>query len=306
MADKLKIVMLGSRGVGKTSTLSAMWHELANASVNDDEVSFTPKDDTLKTLDDKWTNVLSALADNRPFISIDVATVGPDGTAGFINHEFTFKAGKGNKCDITFIDSAGGFTEDLNPDLVKEVNEALGIFFVVDAAKLMECDAAINHKANNPMILRQIITKVTEDDDKHQPSFVMFVLTKCETYMGSLADQKKLFEKFSEHFGGVISYIKLKGMKVYYLPIQTMGCVVFRRMTRDGSLEFKKCGSEIKPVDALYPLKLVFEHLIAEMAKKQSRWYKKILQWLGLQDDVKKYYKNLERIAPKPLDFRKL
>lgn len=304
MGKSLEIVMLGSRGVGKTSALAAMWHVLDTE--KDSEVSLRPQGDTYHMLKEKWDDVLKAVQSNQPFLGVPKENISLPGSAGFIEHKFVFKAGKKNKCDVNFVDSEGGFTTDLNPELIQKVNNALGVFFVVDAAVLMECDDQINAAMNDPCTLKQIIANVTEDDDNLQPSFIAFILTKCETYMEN--QKNYLFQKFNERFGFVANFIKNKGIKTYYLPLQTIGCVVFRKLAENGLPEFKRKSPEVKvePVDAVYPLKLVFEHLIDKMAHKNNKWYIKILQWIGLKENVEKYYETLKHIAPQPQDFREL
>lgn len=310
MEDQLEIVMIGNRGVGKSSVLSAMWSTLDQLAP--DDVSLTPNTDDLDpitgkstyvSMRDKWQETLDNLCKQGPFVPTKEILKQP-GSAGFPEYSFVFHAGK-NKQNVVFVDSAGDYTTNVEKKLVNRVKTSLGVFCVIDASILMECNEAINNKYNSPSDVKRIIENVTCDDDGKQPSFLMFILTKCEKYMANSEKREELYKAFSERYENLVKFIKSKGMKTYYLPVQTIGPgIAFSSLDSEGMPSFRTTGGALKPVDVVYPLIVLFKHLIDKMA--DTNWFIKFLTWLNLIEDVGKYETHLQKLADKPLDFREL
>ena len=307
MSDKLEIVMMGNRGVGKTSVLSAMWHQLDSVNADMGGVQMCPEGHTFDEMMEKWQDMLDKLVKKAPFLNL-IDILDAPGSAGFTEYDFTFRAGK-NEEHITFVDSAGAFTEKRQPELVDRVNEAFAVFFVVDASILMECGEDKNYKYNNSEIPKKIIDQITSDDDKKQPTFFLFILTKCEKYMASFELGERLYQRFDAVFGHTAKFINGKGIKTYYIPIQTIGKgIVFSHLDENGMPVFKTTmHKKCEPVDAAYPLVILFKHLIDKMADiKFYQIWKIICRWLKISEDVKKYKQMLDSHFSKPVFFKEL
>ena len=295
-----EVVMLGNRGLGKTSMLSALAQDLDAYNLNR-RVQLTPTTEEFKKLSNQWAEMLRRVSDKRPFSTLADRI---DGTSTpFVSHEFEFNVDGETEAKVIFTDTRGGLTGAVDEKLVSRVNEAYGVFCIVDAAILMECAADTNFTWNCPDRVKKIFDKVYYDYDGKQPRFVAFILTKCEKYMASEESRAKLSKAFHKHYDTIVDLLHKapNPPNVYMLAIQTMTCVTFYKLNSDNGLPVFRVlpAKELATKDCAYPLVILLRNVIATIMAGTGFWGK-ILIKLGWAVDFNEYLVHLDANIPKP------
>lgn len=304
--NELDIIVFGNQAVGKTSLLSSMYMQMEAQGVTScNGMTFAPIDsDLFNTLRNKWIELRKKIRENE-FTSTLVVPY--QGTATFDEHKFAFTTR--GKCQIVnFVDTKGANTGESDPTLIKRINESFFTICVVDAAVLMECDDIDNEELNSPMAIKRILMEVLDDGDHRQPISCFFTLTKCEKYMQTEAERNRMAKRFEEIFRSVLDYAAEKRFPLFYLPVQTMGCVEFSRIdpiTRE--MRFKTVNKEFQPVDVIFPLAHLLKVFLYILHRRQQNrsWYEALMDWwYDLQEDYNLYYNSMISKVGDPIDFR--
>lgn len=309
--NDLEVIVFGADAVGKTSLLSSMFMQMESQGVTSSNImAFTPVDHKeFLILIDKWSSLHKKIQ-NDEFTSGSVIPY--DGTTSFIEHNFEFTT-TGYRKVIKFIDAKSRIAENLNSNLISRIKNSFALLCVVDAAILMECDDIVNEQWNCPMTIKRILMKILDDGDKKQPISCMFILTKCEKYMRTPEDRDRLSERFEQVFGSVLNYAADKRFPLFYIPVQTMGCVEFSRIDPiTKQMVFKTVNRELQPVDVIFPmiyaLSAFMQILIAINNKflilsppPTFDYYYRIREALKIFD---LYYNSLHDKVGSPTDFR--
>lgn len=305
MKDTFEVVMIGNTAVGKTSMLAALSNELDEYNIQG-SVSLEPTTHEFKMLQNQWNEMIEKVETQEAFTTL---SEGLEGTlVDFVEHKFDFKVDGNKKAAVLFTDTRGGMTKELDKKLVERVNNAFGVFCVIDASVLMECPQSKNEQLNCPKFIKKLLNEVYNDDDLQQPKFVAFILTKCEKYMASMFGRRSLAKAFHKHYDGIISMLKKTNFEpsMYLLAIQTMCCVSFLKLDENGLPQFRvKPSQELKTKDCAYPLVVLLKNLILEMDSKVSPWGR-ILQFLGWADDLRNYLVGLDKNVKTPKLFEEL
>ena len=300
---KFEIVMIGNTAVGKTSMLSVLSRELKKFN-KAGKLQFKPTSAEFDVLDDKWNDLLKQIAQSDEWLPV-TSNIGA--TPDFIEHPFEFSVEGKKKCDVVFVDSPGAFTKKRNDDLVDRVNNAFGVFCVVDAAVMMACPEWKSNELNRPAAIEEILNKVFTDGDGKQPRFVSFILTKCEKWMTDEKGRRNLAKKFHACFDQTISMLKDADNPpcIDMLAIQTMGCVRFAELNENEEPVFMLVDKGLKPKDCAYPLILMLRYLIKALAENTTIWGK-ILIALGLDTDLRAYLSALDDKCVLPQVYEEL
>lgn len=303
--DKFEVVMIGNTAVGKTSMLSVLSKELKKYN-KAGKLQLKPTSSEFDILEEKWNELMKQVENNDEFQPVK-AKLGATGEP--IEHPFEFRVEGKKKCDVLFVDTPGIFTRRRNEELVDRVNHAFGIFCVVDAAVLMECAESRNNELNCPASVYEILEQVYSDGDEYQPTFIAFILTKCEKYMSTKSERDRLAEKFQSSYGDVISMLKSPNIeqtpKLYMLAIQTMGSVQFQELDGNNEPVFMVVEKSLTPKDCAYPLVLLLRNLINALNKKKG-WFTRLKEFLGIQKSLTEYLAGLEKSVKKPALYKAL
>lgn len=295
-----EVVMLGNQAVGKTSMLSALAKDLDAYNLNR-RVQLEPTTAEFKVLSEQWAEMLRRVSDKRPFSTLADGIGG--NAAPFVSHEFEFKVDGETEAKVIFTDTRGGLTGDMDEKLISRVNEAYGVFCIVDAAVLMQCAAVTNFTWNCPDRVKEIFNKVYNDGDGKQPRFVTFILTKCEKYIASEEGRNRLSKAFHGHYDNIVDLLHKapNPPNVYMLAIQTMTCVTFYKLNPDNGLPLFRVlpAKALATKDCAYPLVILLRNVIATIMAGTG-WWGKLLQKLGWAVDFNDYLVHLDANIPKP------
>jgi len=260
--EKFEVVMIGNTRVGKTSMLAALSNELDEYNLSG-SVSLEPTTREFKVLQEQWNKMAAQVESQTPFTTL---STGLEGTLNLVEHKFDFKVDGSKEATVLFTDTRGGMTGELDETLIARVNDAFGVFCVVDASVLMECPASVNDRFNCPKSVKKILKEVYSDGDDKQPRFVAFVLTKCEKYMATKKGQKELSAAFHRVYDNLVDMLNKVDAppNIYALAIQTMGCVSFLKLNdKTGLPEFRVLPKkDFRTKDCAYPLVILLKEVI--------------------------------------------
>ena len=309
-----EVIMIGNTAVGKTSMLAALSNELDDYNLSGN-VSLEPTTHELKIIQEQWNEMTEQVEAQMPFTTLSTGLEGA--LVDFVEHKFDFKVAGTKKAHVLFTDTRGGMTGELDEKLTARVNEAFGVFCVVDASVLMECPASKNERFNCPKFVKKILKDVYNDGDDKQPRFVAFILTKCEKYMASAKGRRELAQQFHEKYDNIVDMLHKAPVapNIYMLAIQTMGCVSFLKLDERGLPEFRILPQkEFKTKDCAYPLVILLRELISAINAAQKggifgrigELWDWILKLLNIRKDLSAYLKEIDANIDAPELYEEL
>lgn len=223
----LQITMLGARGVGKTSVVTAIFDDsLTKDGFAKTKICMTADSQTSSTLF-KQRHLLIDVFDNRTDIAAIPASSGES--------KFYFQVGliENPPCiDLTITDYPGEWLND-EPSIVSEkICNSQVVIIAIDTPYLMENNGIYNEEKNKITLT----TKFIKDNlDTFKNKLVMLVPLKCETYFGFTKKGKRndrtaeMTSKILHAYSDMISMLKNNGdTAVMVAPILTVGGVVFK------------------------------------------------------------------------------
>ena len=299
--EKFEVVMIGNTAVGKTSMLAALSNELDEYNLSG-SVSLEPTTREFKVLQEQWNEMTAQVESQTPFTTL---SSGLEGTLNRVEHKFDFKVDGSKEATVLFTDTRGGMTGELDETLIVRVNDAFGVFCVVDASVLMECPASVNDRFNCPKSVKKILKEVYSDGDDKQPRFVAFVLTKCEKYMATKKGQKELSAAFHKVYDNIVDMLNKVDAppNIYALAIQTMGCVSFLKLNeKTGLPEFRVLPKkDFKTKDCAYPLVILLKEVI-DTINEGVGFFGRLGRMLGFVTDLRDYLDEVDANIEMP-DF---
>jgi len=286
--EKFEVVMIGNTAVGKTSMLSALSNELDE--YNTGKIQLEPTTHEFRVLQEQWNEMAAQVESQKPFTTLSTGIEGA--LVDFVEHKFNFKVDGSKQATVLFTDTRGAMTGALDESLVARVNNAFGVFCVVDASVLMECPASRNEQYNCPKFVKRLLKEVYTDGDDKQPRFVAFVLTKCEKYMATKKGQKELSATFHKVYNNIVDMLhKVETPpNIYALAIQTMTCVSFFKLSdQTGFPEFRVLPKkDLTTKDCAYPLVILLKEVINTIDEGIG-FFGRLWRMLGFVTDLRDY-----------------
>ena len=254
----MAVCMMGARGVGKTSVLTSMFHDLN--SVNKDtnlQLVFAPDPGTNSNTTE--TQILERYNElTGMFRSVDnsemVMNSGISGDFEVRDYHFQFGIkGKNTRIDLHIKDFPGEFVQN-NPDEVKSfIDDSNAIIIAIDTPHMMECDGVFCEAKNRVSAISDFIIEsfANLSDDK----LVLFVPLKCEKYYseGRMDEVRAAVER---EYAKLIEFLCSGNAKLHtasaITPILTVGDVVFKNFLTNENGEVKVVGQDKLPAKAVY------------------------------------------------------
>ena len=283
MPKEFKIAMLGARGVGKTSLLTAMYDQFERT-VGEVGLQFTPDQESAAILGERLGELKVLLDDFE-------ATGGIEGDVN--SKSFIFDLGrKGTKpaFRLKFQDFPGGFlhadASHQDKDFVKNLlEESVAILVVIDAPALMEQKGKWHELINRPSQIKNLFEQFFRD--MKSPRLVIFAPVKCEKYMRNA--ESSLLTNVREGYRDLLDYFQAELLKDWIVsvvtPVQTVGTVVFSRIEvkeKTPHFHFHKDShdAKYKPEDGDQPLLYLLRFVLN--LKKGQGWLASLKDLLGL------------------------
>lgn len=299
---KMKVCMLGARGVGKTSVITSMYNNHKEA-VNGTELFLVADSDTSYILDKKREEL------RKIFYGVhgENDLVRESGIPGDASESlFTFTYGMNSEkvyMDLEIRDYPGEYLK-AEPELVADfVRESSAVMIAIDTPCLMEENGQY-HLAKNrlDLVAEFLMNHLSNEEEK----LILFVPLKCEKYYRE-GRINEVTAQVQKEYKGLIEYLRdrqdMHGFKkkicCAITPIQTLGNVVFDSfavdemtgqikeiVTGDGKhlpaetrYRFTSGNAGYAPVHCVQPL----YYLLAFVSKQyeKSRKEQKSSGWLG-------------------------
>ncbi len=235
--DTIKVTMLGGRGVGKTSLLTAMYQQF-NATIGTTNLQLRPDSRSANILDDHLDK-LQDLTDH--FESTSQGDYGLGGTESLEFFKFDIgKRGVTPTLQLQFADYPGSYVTTHNENEGKVVRDLLqnsaAVLIAIDTPALMEMKGRWNVKLNRPDHMAALFEHAYEN--LNQPRMVIFAPVKCEKYIHNSELAKELKKAIKESYKRLFELFKSENLRdnvtAVIAPVQTVGCVIFSRIETEG------------------------------------------------------------------------
>lgn len=256
------IAMLGGRGVGKTSMLTAMCDDFER-SVDDVSLQLIASPQTRLTMDHRLCQLMRVAECTDT--SFDTGKYGIDGTASPSESTFQLTHLPSNTSfDLVFHDYPGGYLRDLSQcAYIRNVLAPASVILVaIDTPALMQLNSGDHESINMPSNLKNVLA-ATLSARSDLRRLVMFVPMRCEKWLFS-NKSALLYEAFLMRFQSMLkllSYYK-NSIDVLYSPIQTLGSVQFQRYHEQRALFERIDNRSYAPVDCEQILRYTIRHLL--------------------------------------------
>lgn len=279
--QELKVTMLGSTGVGKTSLLTAMYEQFAN-NIGKTDLQLTPDDESSAILQERLIELKSLLDDFEARGGVQATAGEPTDMRSFI---FGLgRRGKPPSLQLNFRDYPGGYhlakaTPDKKEFIKDLLKECVAVLIAIDAPALMELRGRWNELINRPQQITDIFRTAYQDLDS--PRLVIFAPVRCEKYMQTERSSLELIQRIKEEYRGLFDLFSsgalLPNVVAVITPVQTVGSVVFSRIdTKDGlpHFRFRKIGHDARynPKDSEQPLRYLLRFLLKLHLTNNRNW----------------------------------
>jgi GTPase SAR1 family protein len=284
------MMMVGPDGVGKTTLLATMYHELSNLEDddNDDQSGFelVASQDTHHDLQEAYQKLTTIVT--QPTFT----PTGPllKGTAGLIERQFemVFKGKK--ELDLVFCDIAGGIIQanEGNRDFDEfktRLEQAVVIINVIDGSALVEGNDSLSAKKNNPRQIEKLLQPILTNPQNH---LLLFVITKCEAWLKNEKTQTLLERAFEKQYEMMLKWLKhVENVVAVLIPVKTLGCVEFTRIDSHGDEQemvfIRKPNLRFCPENTDQPLRYALAFALLQHNQNRSQW-NQFVRWIFNED----------------------
>lgn len=287
----LKITMLGSSGVGKTSLLAAMYDKFDKIIGKTNLQLTIPDTPNKEILERRLTELKSIVSFGN---SIKVKTEVRNTTSP---RSFFFDLGKTGvspSLRLHFQDYPGEYihsdpTSEHMKSVENFIRESAVVLIAIDTPALMEQEGQWHEYSNKPEEVRNLFKKAYQNLDS--PRLVILAPVKCEKYVQNDKDASQLLAHIKEKYETLLDFLSadalLPNVAVVVTPVQTVGSVIFSRLKVEDNkpvFYFVKCDSNApyQPRDSEQPLRYLLRFLLRlHMEKRRVPLIDSILNFFG-------------------------
>lgn len=242
---RMQICMMGARGVGKTSVLTSMFHDL-NAVNSSTNLQLTTMKDgeggmdmTAHTITEKHNELLEMFNGAAQGKSIPTGGIAASMSGRDYYFQFGLK-GKSTRIDLVIKDFPGEFLKERPDDIRQFIDESNAIVIAIDTPHLIEEGGRFNEAKNGVSLVTDFIKK--EFAQLEDEKLILFVPLKCEKYrLENRMDE--VCAAVEESYHDLLVFLSSGGVKAHaaaaITPIFTVGEVVFSGFATDSSGQIK-------------------------------------------------------------------
>ncbi len=277
--------MVGPDGVGKTTLLATMYHELSLLE-NLSGFEFTASQDTQQDLQEAYEKLHQIIT--QPTFTPTGSLL--KGTAGIIERQFEILFNGNKELDFVFCDIAGGIirADESNPDFVdfqQKLTQSTIVINVIDGSALVEGDNKLSTEKNEPKLVYDLLLPKLMDNRNH---LLLFVITKCEAWLKNESRQRKLIAAFEERYGFILKLLsEFENVMGVLIPVKTLGCVEFTHIDfHDDDQEMifmRKPNLQFQSENVDQPLRYAIAFALLQHNQNRGRW-NRFTRWLSNTD----------------------
>jgi len=282
MPSEIKITMLGHRGVGKTSLLTAMYEQF-DSTIGNAGLQLTPDLESSELLQQR-------LGELKGLFGNFDATGGLEGTENPQSYHFGLgKIGSKPSLNIVFQDFPGGYLVEKGGEFVKQVmNESIAVLIAIDAPALMEDNGKWSELMNKPKQICDIFKNVY--GDLQQPRLVIFAPIRCEKYLQNDAEANKLLDLIRQEYAELFKFFRsenlLNKVACVVTPVQTVGTVFFNHLKIEDKkprFYFRKFDHDARytPKDSDQPLRYILTFILKLHYDNKWGFFSPLHRFLG-------------------------
>lgn len=279
----MKACMMGPRAVGKTTILTAIFHN-TNESIAQTKLKFVPDADTMARMNVCRNEINGIFEEGKSVVDRPSAGISSTSSVNVFHYEFGLK-GKQTAVGLEIKDFPGEFINGgLHSGEVDQfIVESNAVLIAIDTPHLMEEDGKYNDAKNMSRIICDYFkSNVNVDDEK----LILFVPLKCEKYYYEHR-MDEVNAKVKEAYKELIDFLKDKEqIAVAITPILTIGGIEFDDFSRSASgniltnpsglpdethYKFYKPSPKLKPLYCVQPLYYILSYVTAQYADNQSK-----------------------------------
>lgn len=295
----LNVCMLGARGVGKTSIMTAMFDDARSADgFGSTKIAMTAKPDTRAELYEKKLQLQSVFDANADLNDIGKKSpaAGIEATAGAGSFQFEVKLiGKPSCIDLTVSDYPGEFLVNNEEFVAARVAESSAIMVAIDTPFLMERNGEYNEDKNQVRLIQSFLEDIVDSVDN---KLIMFVPLKCEKYFYE-GRMDEVNRRVRDVYAGIIDlFIKVPTVTMVITPILTMGGVVYDRFEIVGDVKvaryaYYEKAPHFHPMFSVQPI----YYLLSFVSNMYNIHRRSVGFWKGLLQGIVSFFdKNEEFI----------
>ena len=277
----LNMCMLGARGVGKTSVMTAIFDDTRSVNgLAKTKLVMSAKSETRDYLEQKKDELQSVFDDK---VELTNAGIAPNSAA----NEFNFELGLWGKVpcvDFTVTDFPGEFIQN-NVSFVNDtINKSSAIFIAIDTPYLMEENGKYNEEKNQVSLIYKYLKENINDIEE---KLILLVPLKCEVYFHDRR-MGEVNKKVGEVYKNIIDLFKEKhNVAIAITPILTMGDVIFDRFEcKDGlhvaHYKFRIDNAEFTPMFCVQPIYYLLSFVVGQYNRyrKNAGGLQRVAQWV--------------------------
>lgn len=290
----MRACMMGPRAVGKTTILTAIFHNTSE-SIAQTQLKFVPNADTLALMN-VCSNQLNEIFEKKKSIEDrPIAGIAASDKVNKFHYEFGLK-GKKTAIDLEIKDFPGEYvTNGLHKEEVDTfISESNAILLAIDTPHLMECGGEYNEAKNHcELIANYFKSNINIEDEK----LILLVPLKCEKYyfekrMNEVNDAVK---NAYQNLLTAISGFEMIACAI--TPILTIGGVEFDKFSTDSYgmvaknenglpqaayYKFYSKNPNLKPMFCVQPLYYILSYITNqyENNKKKGNVFKRFVSSL--------------------------
>ena len=287
---EINVLMLGHRGVGKTTILASLYYEFSKNLFN--------KSISLRADSNTRENLSKASTDLKEQLQLDdfIFEHKLKGTTGINRYNFYLEDKEKTKIvDLKFTDIAGGDVIGNTDKIGVEIKKSDIILIPIDATAMIEKDEeGVNYhdRINKPEEIEILLGEIIQTDKE---KMVIFIPVKSESYFEKLSDLERIF---NQKYKSILDKLKNKdNILTLYIPIKTIGDIKFKEIQKKEKTPlyiFKplKFDASYNPeyVEQIFILILLFT--FAQKYKNAKFWETKLKK--DLEEIYKEYRKELK------------
>lgn len=281
MPNETIVMMVGPDGVGKTTLLATMYHQLSCID-NQTDFQLVASEDTHQDLIEAYEKLGTIIT--QPTFTPTGSLL--KGTAGLFERHFAIQFKGKKELDLVFCDIAGGVIRAHEEDkdfeeFQTKLAQATIIINVIDGSALIEGDESLSITKNEPQRIYQLLQPTLQNKPNH---LVLFVITKCEAWLKNAKSQQKLENAFETQYDKVInSFETLDNNVGVLIPVKTLGCVEFTRIDCQGAEQeiifVRKPNLSFNPENTDQPLRYALAFALRQHDQNRTLW-NKWMRWL--------------------------
>ena len=290
----MRACMMGPRAVGKTTILTAIFHNTSE-SIAQTQLKFVPNADTLALMN-VCSNQLNEIFEKKKSIEDrPIAGIAASDKVNKFHYEFGLK-GKKTAIDLEIKDFSGEYvTNGLHKEEADAfISESNAILLAIDTPHLMECSGEYNEAKNHcELIANYFKSNINIEDEK----LILLVPLKCEKYyyekrMNEVNDAVK---KAYQNLLTAISGFEMIACAI--TPILTIGGVEFDKFSTDSYgmvaknenglpqaayYKFYAKNPNLKPMFCVQPLYYILSYITNQYEdnKKKGNVFKRFVSSL--------------------------